>query len=294
VKSNAFTAFSGLFEQKLSDLIRKYSSKIPSRQPSYLQQLMAAKTSYIKNHILAKYEGLKIDSHASPSKKIWQRFRFGSKTEELGVIRGKLITYTCTISILIDTLQIHAADRVEGKIDGGFAEIASQFEKIRKEIFQIASHARAEERRGATMSSLSLSTYAGDDKVVWQDFRRELLKKGFRSQSLEKYKNVLQAYMLKLDQSGLLDQPNISTSDQTSGTPWWVTRMYMETINSLADLELNDHPPSTIGDSPSGYNTRSPASFESNRAELTGGGTCRKSDMPQLHLLIVTYVPPFT
>jgi hypothetical protein len=188
VKSNAFTAFSGLFEQKLSDLIRKYSSKIPSRQPSYLQQLMAAKTSYIKNHILAKYEGLKIDSHASPSKKIWQRFRFGSKTEELGVIRGKLITYTCTISILIDTLQIHAADRVEGKIDGGFAEIASQFEKIRKEIFQIASHARAEERRGATMSSLSLSTYAGDDKVVWQDFRRELLKKGFRSQSLEKYK----------------------------------------------------------------------------------------------------------
>ena len=47
----------------------------------------------------------------------------------------------------------------------------------------------------------------------------------------------------------------------------------METINSLADLELNDHPPSTIGDSPSGYNTRSPASFESNRAELTGGRT---------------------
>ncbi len=108
--------------------------------------------------------------------------------------------------------------------------------------------------------------------MVWQDFRLELLKKGFGSPSLEKYKNVLQAYMLKLDQSGLLDQPSISTANQSSGTPWWATRRYMETINSLADLELNDHPPSTIGDL-SRNSVSSPTSFESNRSELTGGAT---------------------
>jgi len=94
------------------------------------------------------------------------------------------------------------------------------------------------------VSSLSLSTCAGDEKVVWQDFRRELVKRGFRSQSLEKHRAILQAYMLKLDQSGLLDQDHISSSDSASGSTWWARRMYMETINSLADLDVTKNPPS--------------------------------------------------
>lgn len=73
---------------------------------------------------------------------------------ELGVVRGKLITYTSTISIIIDAMQIRSTDRVESKIDGGFAEMSSQFEKMRKEIFDIAFHARAEERMSACMSTL--------------------------------------------------------------------------------------------------------------------------------------------
>lgn len=86
-----------------------------------------------------KYEGLKINSEACPGKEIWQKFRFGSKTEELGVIRGKLIIYTSTISVLLDTIQIKAAGRVESKIDDGFTKMAGQFEKIRKEIYKMAS-----------------------------------------------------------------------------------------------------------------------------------------------------------
>ncbi|KAG4432754.1 hypothetical protein IFR05_011759 [Cadophora sp. M221] len=51
-----------------------------------------------------------------------------------------------------------------------------------------------------------------DDKVVWQDFRRQLQQKGYGSQSLAKHKHVLVAYMLKLDESGLLD---IDQGEQT-------------------------------------------------------------------------------
>ncbi|PMD14822.1 hypothetical protein NA56DRAFT_556836, partial [Hyaloscypha hepaticicola] len=58
----------------------------------------------------------------------------------------------------------------------------------------------AEERMGATVSSLSLSTYAGDEKTVWQDFRRTLIARGYTSESLERNKDVLLAYMMRLDQ----------------------------------------------------------------------------------------------
>ena len=74
--------------------------------------------------ILAKYERLGTDREAGAGKKMWQRLRFGSKIEELGFIRGKLITYTSTISVLLDTIQLRTADRIETKLDGGFMEMS--------------------------------------------------------------------------------------------------------------------------------------------------------------------------
>jgi hypothetical protein len=88
-------------------------SKIFKQDPTSTAQLLATADG-CKNvlesldYILAKYEGLKVDGQPSAGKKLWQRFRFGSKTEELVVIRGKLITYTSSIWILIDTMQIQA------------------------------------------------------------------------------------------------------------------------------------------------------------------------------------------
>ncbi|KAG4426525.1 hypothetical protein IFR04_000407 [Cadophora malorum] len=176
-------------------------SKIFTQAPASTKQLLATADG-CKNvldsldSVLEKYEGLKPDGETSGGKRFWQRFRFGSKAEELGVIRGKLVTHASTMSILIDTMQIMASDRVEGQIDDGFTKMAGAFERIRKEIVNIASQKREEESKGATVSSLSLSTYAGDEKEVRKDFRRELVKRGFRSQSLDKHKLVLQAYML--------------------------------------------------------------------------------------------------
>jgi hypothetical protein len=66
------------------------------------------------------------------------------------------------------------------------------------------------------MSSLLPSTYAGDEKAVWQDFRRVLIQKGFRDRTLGTYREVLEAYMLRLDQSGLLDQDTVPASTPTN------------------------------------------------------------------------------
>jgi len=65
------------------------------------------------NYILDKYCALGGDGQPSVGKKIWQRFRFGSKIEDLAAIRGKLIVCTSTISVLIDAMQLRATDRVK-------------------------------------------------------------------------------------------------------------------------------------------------------------------------------------
>jgi hypothetical protein len=171
--------------------------------------------------------------------------------KELAAIRGKLIVYTSTISVLIDAMQLRAADRleattirVEDKVEAGFADMKSEFEHIRKEIYTIAVQKRAEEREGTAMSSLSLSTYAGDEKAVWQDFRRVLIQKGFRSRTLEIHREVLEAYMLRLDQSGLLDQNTVLAPGPTNESLWWSKRMYIETVQSSSDLHLDGDAPS--------------------------------------------------
>jgi hypothetical protein len=189
---------------------------------------------------LAKYERLDIGSNARPERKIWQRLRFGSKIEELSVIRGKLIVYTSTISVLLDTIHLNAADRIETKVESGFKKISGQFEKMRKEIYKIASHARSSDRSSSTLSLLSLSTHEGDNKDVWQDFRRELIRRGFKSGSLDRHRYVLQAYMLKLDQSGLLDQGLPAGSGELDSSPRCTRQVYINTDKSWEEAKSSD------------------------------------------------------
>ncbi|KAH7364672.1 hypothetical protein BKA65DRAFT_143030 [Rhexocercosporidium sp. MPI-PUGE-AT-0058] len=214
-------------------------SRIFKQDPASTKQLLA--TAEGCNNVLGglgflleKYEGLKPDGQASGGMKFWQRLRFGSKAEELGVIRGKLVTYTSMISVLIDTMQIQAVDRVETKIDAGFTEMTGQFAKMRRDIYTIASEHRAEERLGVGMSTLSLSTFAADDKVVWKDFRRQLLRRGYTSQGLALHKDLLISYMLKLDESGLLDHAQSGQTPPVINGYKWDTQRPIDLTEPLA------------------------------------------------------------
>jgi hypothetical protein len=187
--------------------------------------------------LLAKYEGLSTDGEAvSAPKKLWHRFRFSTKIEQLGVVRVNLIGYTSTISVLLDGVQLRATGRVEEKLDNVSSQITDGFESLKKAILGMAVKARAEQRGGSTMSLLSLSTYAEDDKEVWREFRRELIGLGFRSKALDRHKDLLRAYMLKLDESGLLDEVK-GSSGQNIAQPWWQKHAFVETVNSLQGLQ---------------------------------------------------------
>lgn len=248
--ANAVRCLYGVL-RRLRAEVQRPESKIFKQEPAFEDQLL----KIVKDcenvldslgHILVNYEGLKDKSQAGAGKKLWQRFRFGSKSEELAVIRSNLITYTSSVLIMLQTLHLQATDRVETKIDGGFAGLGGQLEKMCKEVTKIATQSRSEQRNHSTMSISSLSTYTGDEKIVWRDFRRELVKKGFKSKSLEKNKDVLMAYIIKLDQSELLDR-NDAPLDVDNVNSSLANKMVTETMNSLADLQLTGNLPSSDG-----------------------------------------------
>jgi hypothetical protein len=130
--------------------------------------------------------------------------------------------------------------------------VKGEFERMRREIKNMATRARALDKNGSSLSLLSLSTYAGDEKEVWRAFRRELITKGFRSQSLDKYGHILQAYMLKLDQSGLLEKGRSQDPASAHEMPWWPNRMFADTVTSLIppSSESGDEEPSNAREAP--------------------------------------------
>ncbi|KAI9046971.1 hypothetical protein LZ554_009046 [Drepanopeziza brunnea f. sp. 'monogermtubi'] len=167
--------------------------------------------------LLTKYRGLAPGNiEVGKAAKLWQRWKFGTEIEDLGKLRWKIITYTSTLAVLVDSIHMKATEcvgdtarRIESQMGTGFAEMQNRlegFEDMRKAILFIATRARASERFQAMESVLSLSTCAGDDKEVWRQFRSQLVSLGFRSDSLDRHMEVLKAYMMKLDQTGVLDE----------------------------------------------------------------------------------------
>jgi hypothetical protein len=205
--------------------------------------------------LLAKYNGLAEDGvETSQPKKIWHRMRFGAEVEDLGKFRWKIITYTSSLAVFLDSLHLKSSDRVEkatgrveNKLEAGFAEVMDRLDRLEgfgpmsKGVFYIATKARASERYTSVSSIgsvLSLSTYADDDPEVWRQFRRELIALGFKSDSLDRHKEVLKAYMTRLDQTGVLDNAVVQAGK--SHQPWCNNSFFRLTTTELPHIEEED------------------------------------------------------
>lgn len=207
--------------------------------------------------LLVKYHRLAQDTtETSKPKKLWHRMRFGAELDELGKFRWKIITYTSTLAVLLDSVHLKATNRVEkiagqveARVESGFAEVLDRlegFEDMRRAVLYIATKARSAQRYNAMESVLSLSTYADDDKEVWRQFRSQLVSLGFRSDSLDRHMEVLKAYMMKLDQTGVLDDAVARTS--ASHQPWCGNASFRTTNLSLLGIIENDPSPIKEGD----------------------------------------------
>ena len=97
--------------------------------------------------------------------------------DTLGAIRVKLISHKTSLTLFLDTIQLHQSGKMATTLDNH----GGQLDVILDKVDTIA--ARMGQRSGSILTS-----YDDDDKEVWKQFRRELVAEGFSSDVLTQHK----------------------------------------------------------------------------------------------------------
>ena len=109
---------------------------------------------------------------------LWDRMKFGSnEMDQLGGIRVKLISHKTSLTLFLDTIQLHQSGKMATTLDNHGGQLDVILDKVDK----IAT--KMQHRSGSVMTN-----YDDDDKEVWKDFRRELIAEGFSSDVLQQHK----------------------------------------------------------------------------------------------------------
>jgi hypothetical protein len=132
------------------------------------------------DNLLQKYGRLGREKDGSGNR-LWDKIRFGSaEMDELGSLRVKLINHKTSITVFLDTIQLHQSGRVSAALDIHGEKLDLILDKVDKVAARMAS--RLDGGRSV------LTTYDDDDKEVWKQFRRELVQEGFSSDVLTQHK----------------------------------------------------------------------------------------------------------
>lgn len=174
---------------------------------------------------------------------LWERVKFGSnEMDKLGAIRVKLISHKTSLTLFLDTIQLHQSGKMASTLDNHGGQLDVILDKVDK----IATKMQA--KGGSVMTN-----YDDDDKEVWKQFRRELVAEGFSSDILQQHKDVLRAYIRQIDQEGLLEP--VSTNSQLPPPPAGThTERWLENV-PLPALQT--------GSSTAVASTNGPPSFDS-------------------------------
>ena len=155
------------------------------------------KTLGVLDKILDKYNAL-CDQERS-TRKLWQQIKFGNgQIASLADQRNMLTYYTSALSLYLNMISVGAVGRVEQQMEDAGGELR----EIRLAVNSITAHFLTK----ANCEGSVLTAYADDDKAVWKEFRRELIRDGFSSHHLRKHKTLIQAYLQELGDRGLLDE----------------------------------------------------------------------------------------
>ena len=131
-------------------------------------------------------------------RKLWQKIRFGNgEMNDLADLRSQVLFYTSAITFYLNIVNVGTLGRVEEQMSvtgGVLKEIQAAVNKITIQSVSESAH-----------EGSILTTYSDDDKAVWKEFRRELIREGFSSSDLQRHKRIIQAYVKELSSRGLLD-----------------------------------------------------------------------------------------
>lgn len=161
----------------------------------------------VMDKVLEKYNAL--GDEEKSIRKLWQKVRFGNgQMVDIGDLRSKISYYTSALSLFLNMVSMGSIGRVEKKMD----EAGGELREIRLAVHSITAHLmNAADKEGSI-----LTAYADDDKAVWREFRRELIRDGFSSSILRKHKNIIQDYVKELGSRGLFDETDLAQPDEDS------------------------------------------------------------------------------
>lgn len=146
--------------------------------------------------ILDKYRSL-----STNRRKNWDRIRLGNKN--LDGLGRDLVKKTASLAAFASIVGVSSQGRVENEI---FPELIKRMDDI------------AEQVRKGNASVSTMTTYADDDKTLWRDFRRDMIRAGFRSSDVHRYSSALRTHLAHLQREGLLDEvaPRAASDDDSS------------------------------------------------------------------------------
>ena len=159
----------------------------------------------ILDQILVKYNALSEEDRRG--KRLWQKIRFGNgKVEEVREYRARLTYCTQALSLY---LNLHTAGSI-GRIEKQMREGSSDLKDIRVAVNNGFAQVLASSFHHGEGSILT--TYPDDEKGIWKELRRELIKDNVRSSLIKEHKHIIIAYIKELGARGLLDDEDTQSS----------------------------------------------------------------------------------
>jgi hypothetical protein len=138
------------------------------------------------NDVIVRFQNL-----GRSRRRNWDRLKLANRN--LGEMRSKLTLHISLLSAFLDTINVGTLGRIEQHL--------RDLPEMRNTINKIAAEMRAGKREGSVMTA-----YDDDDPGIWREFRGELIKEGYSSDSIQKYGTQLKGHLRALHADGLLDE----------------------------------------------------------------------------------------
>lgn len=163
------------------------------------------------NAILTKFNELSDVERGSGL--LWQKVRFGNGgVKDIAQIRQKISTYTTAITMSLTLLSLGSRGEVERQLSRQRGELRG----ITESVNMLVAKLNAPSYEGSIWTKCT-----DDDPRFWRDFRRQLVRKGYRSRVIRSHECLIQAYVRELDSRGVLNgeikhtQSSIDTEPDT-------------------------------------------------------------------------------
>ena len=146
--------------------------------------------------VLKKYNAL--EDNKRSGKRLWQKIRFGNgEISDLSEIRLKIATHSAAIMMSLNLLSSGSLGRVEKQLINREGDM----EGIRETLNWTAAAMMAKSGEGSVLTS-----FTNNEKNLWRELRRELIREGYTSALLHKHKRLIKAYVAELGDRGVFNK----------------------------------------------------------------------------------------